>query len=124
MPVRNPGSEAQSLLSPYPVRGVVWEGRSDHAGRIDGLESDDLQDGSPYNAAMEPEQVFIGGATAGLCLIGIWQNRWFLEHTRKGRRLADWFGTRRAAWVLRGLFALGAVLGTLLATGVINPVRW
>ncbi len=73
---------------------------------------------------MEPEQVFIGTATAILCLIGLWQNAWFLEHTPKGRRLADWFGTRKAAWLLRGLFAAGAVFGLLLAAGIINPVRW
>lgn len=77
-----------------------------------------------YNAVMEPEQVFIGSATAILCLLGLWQNAWFLEHTRKGRRLADRLGIRNARWVVRGLFAAGAVFGVLLAAGVINPVRW
>jgi hypothetical protein len=73
---------------------------------------------------MSPEQVVIGSATAVLCLAGLRHKSWLLEHTRKGRRLVDCFGTVRAAWILRGLFATGAIFGALLATGVINPVHW
>ena len=49
-------------------------------------------------------QIFIGSATAVLCLAGLRNNAWLLEHTRKGRRLVDCFGTVRAVWILRGLF--------------------
>ena len=73
---------------------------------------------------MPLEQIFIGGATALLCLAGLCHNAWLLEHTRKGRRLVDCFGTVRAVWILRCLFVAGAIFGVLLATGVINPVRW
>lgn len=73
---------------------------------------------------MSPEQIFIGGATALLCLAGLRHNAWLLEHTRKGRRLVDCFGAVRAVWILRSLFIAGALFGALLAIGAINPVRW
>lgn len=73
---------------------------------------------------MSPEQAFVGTATAVLCLAGLRCNAWLLEHTRKGRRLVGRFGTVPAVWILRGLFVAGAIFGVLLATGVINPVRW
>jgi len=73
---------------------------------------------------MPLEQIFIGSATAVLCLAGLRNNAWLLEHTRKGRRLVDCFGTVKAVWILRGLFIAGAIFGALLATGVINPVHW
>lgn len=77
-----------------------------------------------YNRCMPPEQVFIGGATAALCLAGIWKGPWLLEHTRKGQRLVNWFGPDRAPWVLRFAMISGAIFGILLAIGIINPIRW
>ena len=59
---------------------------------------------------MPLEQIFIGSATAVLCLAGLRSNAWLLEHTRKGRRLVDCFGTVRAVWILRVLFAAGALV--------------
>jgi hypothetical protein len=73
---------------------------------------------------MPPEQIFIGAATAVLCAIGLVQRRWVLENTRKGRWLVERVGPRHAARVLVALLACGAVFGTLLAIGVVNPVRW
>jgi hypothetical protein len=66
----------------------------------------------------------MGTATAALCVLGFWQDRWFLAHTGKGRALVRKLGDDRARWVLRSLFAAGIVLGVLLATGVVNPMRW
>ncbi|MEW4528963.1 MAG: hypothetical protein ACF8PG_01880 [Maioricimonas sp. JB045] len=73
---------------------------------------------------MPYDQIFIGGTTAVLCLVGLWNEAWVLSETSKGRRLIDWFGQDRAPWVLRALLGLGVLFGTLLATGVINPVQW
>jgi hypothetical protein len=73
---------------------------------------------------MPPEQILIGAATAVLCVIGLLQRRWLLENTRKGRWLVERFGPVRAAWLLCVLLAGGAVFGTLLATGIVNPVQW
>lgn len=70
------------------------------------------------------EQIFIGAATALLCLIGLVNGRWILDNTKKGQRLANWFGPVRAIWVLRVLLMLGAVFGVLLAADVIEPVQW
>ncbi len=73
---------------------------------------------------MNYEQVLIGGMTAALCVAGLWQEQWLLSQTRKGQRLVRWFGDGRAPWVLRLLLAFGFGFGTLLAVGVLNPVRW
>lgn len=73
---------------------------------------------------MPPEQIFIGCATALLCVAGFVQRGWLLEHTRKGRWLVEKLGLFRATWVLATLLAFGAVFGVLLATGVVNPVQW
>ncbi len=70
------------------------------------------------------DQIFIGAATAGLCLIGLAKSRWVLDNTKKGARLIGWFGAKRAIWVLRGLFLLGAAFGILLAANVIKPLQW
>ena len=73
---------------------------------------------------MPTEQILIGVLFALLCLAGLWKDRWFLENTTKGERLADKLGAARALWVLRILFLLGLLFGALLATNVIRPVQW
>lgn len=73
---------------------------------------------------MAGEQVFIGLATSGLCAAGLVREQWFLTETPKGRWLVNSFGTRKAIWVLRGLFALGVLFGLALASGFVNPIRW
>lgn len=70
------------------------------------------------------EETAIGLAIAALCLLGLWHSRWFRDETRKGKRLARWFGATGALWVLRVLFGAGAALGVLLALGILRPVRW
>ena len=70
------------------------------------------------------EQTIIGGATAALCLLGFWKVEWLLEHSRNGRRLAARFGDLGATRILKLLLLAGAVFGTLLAAGIINPIRW
>jgi hypothetical protein len=73
---------------------------------------------------MNLEQLLIGGMTAALCATGLWHDEWLLVHTRKGRKLIAWFGDGRAPWVLRTLLALGLGFGLLLASGILNPIRW
>ena len=73
---------------------------------------------------MPREQIFIGITVAVLFAAGLCKDRWFLTHTKKGKRLVGWFGEDNAIWVLRGLFGLGVLFGLLLAMNVIRPVRW
>ncbi|MFG0332670.1 MAG: hypothetical protein ACF8TS_04835 [Maioricimonas sp. JB049] len=77
-----------------------------------------------YNRPMPYDQIFIGGTTAILCLLGLWNEAWVLSETSKGRRLTGWFGQQRGLWVLRVILCLGLLFGVLLAMGIINPVRW
>lgn len=73
---------------------------------------------------MSRDQVVMGLGIALLCVTGLWNGRWFLEHTRKGQRLVGTFGDVRALWVLRFLFVAGAAFGLLLAADVIRPIQW
>ena len=73
---------------------------------------------------MPIEQTLIGGMTAALCILGLWNVEWLLEHTRKGRRLVVRFGDVGASRILKLLLLAGVLFGGLLATGVVNPVRW
>ncbi len=70
------------------------------------------------------EQVAMGVIIALLCLAGLYYDRWFLSHSKKGQRLVDRLGEQKAVWVLRLFFSAGALFGTLLATDVIRPVQW
>lgn len=70
------------------------------------------------------DQILMGTAIAGMCLVGAWHSDWLVIQTRKGQRLADWLGAARATHVLRVGLVCGALLGALLAVGVVNPVRW
>jgi hypothetical protein len=73
---------------------------------------------------MDTSQILMGGLVALLCLYGLWRHRWFFENTRKGRRLAQWFGETGGLRVLVGLLLVGMVFGLLLATDVIRPIHW
>lgn len=73
---------------------------------------------------MPPEQIFMGAATCALCAIGLAQRRWLLENTRKGRWLVERLSYPRANRVVCVFLAAGAVLGALLAIGIVNPVQW
>ena len=73
---------------------------------------------------MPREQILMGVAIVVVCLFGLTKCRWFLEHTNKGKRLVEWFGESRAVYVLRGLYLVGILFGTLLALNVIRPVQW
>jgi hypothetical protein len=73
---------------------------------------------------MATEQILMGGMTAALCVLGLWNVEWLLEHTRKGRRLVARFGESGAARILKLLLLAGVVFGGLLGTGIINPIRW
>lgn len=70
------------------------------------------------------EQLFIGLTTSGLCAVGLVREAWFLNETKKGRRLVQLCGTRIALWVLRLLLLAGVLFGLALAAGMVNPVRW
>jgi hypothetical protein len=69
-------------------------------------------------------QTAMGGMVALICLYGLWRRRWFFENTRKGRRLAGWFGETAGLRVLVGLLFAGIVFGLLLACDVIRPMHW
>jgi hypothetical protein len=73
---------------------------------------------------MSTDQIFMGAAVVIVCATGLYNDRWFIQNTRKGRRLVGWFGETGSIWVLRGLLIGGAVFGALLAAGFVNPVRW
>ncbi len=73
---------------------------------------------------MSKEQALLGLVVAILCAVGLWKERWFYENTKKGRRLARWFGETRGLWILRWLLIAGAAFGLLLAANIIRPVRW
>ncbi len=69
-------------------------------------------------------QTTIGAVVVGLCLFGMWHDRWLLENSRYGRRLVNVFGEiggRRALFVL---LAAGIVFGILLAADIIRPIQW
>lgn len=70
------------------------------------------------------DQILMGTAIAFMCLVGAWHSGWLVAQTRKGQRFADWLGPVRAVNVLRGGFIVAALLGGLLAVGVLNPLRW
>ncbi len=71
-----------------------------------------------------PEHVLMGSLTAVLCLFGLWNARWFIIETRKGRKLVEWLGETTALWTTRALFLFGALFGILLAIEIIQPVQW
>jgi hypothetical protein len=73
---------------------------------------------------MVTQQTAMGVVIAALCVFGLLNARWLFERTRKGRRLAQWFGEGHGLQVLCGLLAAGALFGILLAAGVIRPIHW
>ena len=52
------------------------------------------------------------------------REQWFLSNTQKGRKLVEWFGAGTAVWVLRGTLTATAILGGLLAGGIVRPIQW
>lgn len=73
---------------------------------------------------MVDPQVFMGVAIAGLCVVAIVNEQWLLSNTGKGQRLSERFGKKRAQWMARALFWIGALFGAGLAGGLVNPIRW
>ncbi len=70
------------------------------------------------------QDLAMGIAIILACLMILFQEQWFLAQTTKGQRLVQRFGTVRALWILRGLLLAVAILGGLLAAGIIHPIRW
>lgn len=66
----------------------------------------------------------MGIAMVLFCLMILFRERWFLAETNKGQRLVRRFGDSGALWVLRSILVTIAIVGILLATGVIHPIRW
>lgn len=73
---------------------------------------------------MVATQTVMGCLIVALCMLGLWNDRWFFENTRKGRRLADWFGEVGGMRALRILFVAGILFGALLAVDFIRPIHW
>ncbi len=70
------------------------------------------------------QDMVMGTAIVLVCLILLFRERWFLAETGKGQRLVRRFGIARAVWILRGLLLVIAILGGLLAGGIVRPIRW
>jgi hypothetical protein len=66
----------------------------------------------------------MGVLIAALCGLGLWQARWFLENTPKGRLLASWLGPQRGLLWLRVFLVAGMGFGVLLAADVVRPIQW
>lgn len=75
-------------------------------------------------SGMTRDQIFMGAAIALICVMGLLNDVWFLQNTRKGRWLVERFGDDRARLVLRVALLGGAVFGLLLAADVVRPLRW
>jgi hypothetical protein len=69
-------------------------------------------------------QTAIGAVVVGLCLFGMWHDRWLLEYSRYGRRLVNVFGEIGGRRALRVLLVAGIVFGILLAADIIRPIQW
>ena len=76
------------------------------------------------SVAVPKEQIFIGSVFAVVCVIVVWQAPWMCEHSRFGQSLARRLGERAGVWTIRAIFGGLAVLGVLLASGVVSPLRW
>jgi hypothetical protein len=70
------------------------------------------------------QDLAMGIAIILACLLFLSQEQRFLSQTTKGQRLVQRFGPLRALWILRGLLLAIAILGGLLAAGIIHPIRW
>ena len=70
------------------------------------------------------QDLAMGIAIILTCLMILFREQWFLAETTKGQRLVQRFGAVRALWILRGLLLAIAILGGLLAAGIIHPARW
>ncbi|MCX7392887.1 MAG: hypothetical protein NTW75_02030 [Planctomycetales bacterium] len=66
----------------------------------------------------------MGSGIVFLCLVLVVQANWILVQTRKGQRLIALCGPVGALWALRSLLLAGIAFGSLLAIGVVHPIRW
>ena len=66
----------------------------------------------------------MGVAMILFCLMLLFREQWFLAETTKGQRLVQRFGSATALWILRGCLFAVALLGGLLAVGIVKPIRW
>jgi hypothetical protein len=66
----------------------------------------------------------MGVAIVLTALMLLFRERWFLAETTKGQRLVQRFGADTALWVFRGCLFAVALLGGLLAVGIVKPIRW
>jgi hypothetical protein len=70
------------------------------------------------------QDAVMGIAIVLCCVLLLFRERWFLAETGKGQRLVQQFGFDLAVWILRGVLLSIAVLGGLLASGIVRPIRW
>lgn len=66
----------------------------------------------------------MGTAVAVLCFAGLVKIKWLITQTPKGQKLVKHFGEENALHLLRLFLILGILFGSLLATGIINPIQW
>lgn len=72
---------------------------------------------------MVPQHVAMGLGIVFVSLILLLNQQRLLADSRYGRQLRHWFGEERAPLVLRGLLALTAIFGVLLAIEVVRPLN-
>jgi len=66
----------------------------------------------------------MGAGIVMTSLLLLFREQWVLTHTQKGQKLVMRFGDSAAVWIYRGILAVTAVFGGLLAGGVIRPIQW
>ncbi len=70
------------------------------------------------------DQILMGVAISLVSLLGLFKVKWITTHSTKGKKLVTRLGEDKAFLTLRILMLAMILFGTLLATGVINPIQW
>jgi hypothetical protein len=70
------------------------------------------------------DQILMGVAISLVSLLGMFKLRWLTTNSTKGKKLVARFGEDKAFLILRILLLAMILFGTLLATGIINPIQW
>lgn len=77
-----------------------------------------------YTPLMPRESLVIGIGTALVGVFGLLRREWLLAETPKGRFLVTSMGLQKARSVVMFLCGVLLIFGSLLATGVLQPLRW
>ncbi|QDU80893.1 hypothetical protein Pla110_26290 [Polystyrenella longa] len=70
------------------------------------------------------EQIVMGGGLILVSLWGLYNVDYLRTRSRFGQRIIDGLGEQTGTRMLLGVMLIGIVFGALLATSVIQPIRW